>query len=246
MAVCCHHHWKQPRSSVLVMVEERLPTSHFLVLNQCNGWACASDSDADTHTHIRVMHIHIFLHKEALSCDDLCSGYTSPFLCHVEDEWAKISHSFSMHAWWSSIHLASVQLSWTVQWSSNGLNTTSQMSSTVHLFYVLLCMTEDPHSAPFIMRWTSSHQRDLMLPGSFSSEIPQCWQSDWIIWNGEWQLCFQQNTGALLIYVTEEGEWSFWIWLLYFACFVCLYISLLLYMIVFCFLFLWIKQVTAV
>lgn len=188
------------------MVEEWLPTPHFLVLNQCNGWVSAADSDAATHmcACIRVVHIHTFPDKEALSWDALCNA----FLCHIEDEWAKISRSPSLHAQWSSIHLTLVQLNWTAQWSSNGLNTTSQLSSIVHLFSAPLCMTEGPHTAPLIMTWASSRWRDLMLPVSFSSEKSQRWQSDWIILNRKWQMCFQPSTGALLIYVTEEWERS--------------------------------------
>lgn len=100
------------------------------------------------------------------------------------------------------------ELSWTVQRSSDGLNITSQLWSIVHLFSVLLWMTEDPHTAPLIEHWTLSHRGDLMVPVSFSSEKPQRWQSDRIIWNWDWQMCFQPSTGALLIYVTEEWESS--------------------------------------
>lgn len=158
-------------SSVLVTLQE--PTSHFLVLNQCNGLVPATDSDADTR---RCEHAYISrrdTHAAARSCDALCG--ISLYLCQIEDEWAKTSLSSSLRAQWSSIHLTWVQLNWTEQWSSDGLSTTSLLSSIAHLRSILLCTTEHPHTTPLIMTWTSFAPEGFNAP-LFSS--PQSNRSD--------------------------------------------------------------------
>lgn len=70
-----------------------------------------------------------------------------------------------------------VQLESAGRWSRRGPSVTSQPTSTVHLFSVPLCMTEDPHSARLITTPTSLRWGDLMLPAASSSGKPK-W-SDW-------------------------------------------------------------------
>lgn len=109
------------------------------------------------------------------------------------DKWDNIYHSSWLQVLWSSVHLTTVQ--WSSDWGG--------------------------HPPPYRYVWleipsrcSSHYNRSISVlegfeaPGSFSSEKPERWQSNRIIWNGEWQMCFQLSTGALLIYVTQEWECS--------------------------------------
>lgn len=196
------------------------PTLHFLVLNQCNGLVPATDSDADTH---RCVHAYIsrrYTHGKARSCGALCG--ISLYLCQIEDEWAETSLSSSLRAQWSSIHLTRVQLNWTEQWSSDGLSTTSLLSSIVHLRSILLCMTEHPHTTPLIMTWTSLRQG---FKGPLFSPLQRNRSDDKVIGSTEMEndkcvsspaqaqcgfMSWKNESGAVLLVFTRhfQDKWS--------------------------------------
>lgn len=145
------------------------------------------------------------MHRVHQSRDALCG-----FLRHTEDEWAKIPHCSHRHAKWN--HLTSVQLNWTEQQSRNGLNTIFQLASIVHLYcyvWVDIHTHAQTHTPPLSVTWTSLHQRDLILPRFLLFRgRKQHWQSDRMVWNGEWQMCFQLSTEAM-IYVMKGRSFPF-------------------------------------
>lgn len=161
-------------------------------------------NDGGTHTHTHLCHAYI------------CTERTSPVmpsvvsLRHTEDEWAKIPHCSHRHAKWN--HLTSVQLNWTEQQSRNGLNTIFQLASIVHLYcyvWVDIHTHAQTHTPPLSVTWTSLHQRDLILPCFLLFRgRKQHWQSDRMVWNGEWQMCFQLSTEAM-IYVMKGRSFPF-------------------------------------
>lgn len=89
---------------------KRLLESLMLLLNHDNRWMCGMA--ANTHLGMRTLAC-----EEAVSCGAPCS-HRSPFHCSVEDKWAGIPQSSSLHAWWSFIHLTWAHGSHTETWNS--------------------------------------------------------------------------------------------------------------------------------
>lgn len=184
------------------MVEERLPTSHFLVLNQCNGWVSAPDSEADAHTLcVSCIYTHPLIKKPCPAMPSVVVA-PRPFLPHRR--W--MSWNLTLLVKLHPPHISAAQLDsameqrWIEHHFSVKFNCSFVLCAVVH--------DEDPHAAPLIMTWTSSRRRDLKFPASFSLGKPRRWQSDRIILKWRMTTCFQPSTGALLIYVMEEWEWS--------------------------------------
>lgn len=136
------------------------------------------------------------MHRVHQSRDALCG-----FLRHTEDEWAKIPHCSHRHAKWN--HLTSVQLNWTEQQSRNGLNTIFQLASIVHLYcYVWVDIHTHAHTS-------SKCNLNIIAPEGSNTPVSfSLEESDRMVWNGEWQMCFQLSTEAM-IYVMKGRSFPF-------------------------------------